>query len=338
MVMKKGLILFAVLLIVSAPAFVQAQGMFGFSGAPLYPTGPVFPGDPVRVFTPPVFYAGWMASAKNARFGFDNVSVGSLFGGQHRWPLAGVWFGLEEKVNVTPNCSLVLDGWLLVPTTRKGGEPEEVTRSFLVPIGTSGTFATVTTTAIGGREWDTDPDWWYVDAMGICGCSRGFGLVGGFRYDHFSTRFKNPQDTIVIPSTPEDRADITVNAYLPYVGFQYNQGGPSGNINVRLIGFPYAPADVSHRETGEAGTGTIVRSVGTFKDSYFLELFADANRNVFGSASLGVFFRWNWLHGRANLHSEVQPGHQASTDDSAHFDRNTVTVGGSLTVPFATPY
>lgn len=337
--MKRGLVLFtALLLIVSLPVIANAQGMFGFSGAPLFaPPDPISPADPIRAFTPPIFYIGWMETYKNVTFAFDGAGAGNLFGGDHRWPVAGLWLGLEEKVNLSQNLSAILDGWLLVPTRRKGSEPEEVTRTFVTAFSTTVPIAFGTTTEIGGREWDTDPDWWYIDAMGVFGPSAMFKVLGGFRYEHFSTRFKNPVDSIAVPSTPEDRADITVNSYQPFVGFQYATGGPTGHISVRLIGFPLVPADVSHRESGEAGSGTIVKSIGNFRSSYFWELFAQADQRFFGDANIGAFFRWNWLHGRAILHSEVEPGALASGDDSASFDRNTVTVGGSFSLNFLSP-
>ncbi|MBI4966434.1 MAG: hypothetical protein HY913_24350 [Desulfomonile tiedjei] len=337
--MKKGLFLFIALLILTGAASVHAQGLLGYGlpGAPQFPaSGAGAYGYSTTPFlAPPTFYIGWMESYKNTTFRFDGSNLGSA-----RWPAAGLWLGLEEKINVSESCGVAVDGWILVPTNRRSGGAEPLTT---VVFDTSG-IPISTTTSLGSGTWDTRNDWWYVDAMGYCGCSKTFAVLAGFRYEHFSTRFRDPKafEQITIDfnggtattSDPDAGADFTVNSYQPYVGVQYFLGGPTGSINIRLLGFPYVPADVNWLLTGG---GASITSKGNLKDSYFFELFAQAERNIFGNANIGGFFRWNLLHGRTSLHTEVLPA-IGSIDNVGSFDRNTLTFGGSFSLNFVTPY
>ncbi|MBI4966433.1 MAG: hypothetical protein HY913_24345 [Desulfomonile tiedjei] len=333
--MKKGLILFAALLIITGAASVHAQGLLGYGlpGVPMFGGGgPGAYGPYARpFFTPPTFYVGWMESYKHATFGYDDTDFGTLLGIKHRYPLSGLWLGLEEKINVGENCEIILDGWVLVPSNRRGTE-QEVNTFAIGTIG--GQFASIQ----GGRSWNARPDWWYIDALGACGCSKTFMVLAGFRYEHFSVQLNDPQDPVFVAITGDDRADLTVNSYQPLVGVQYRLGGGSGgSINVRMMGFPYVPADVKFYQTATGGT-TRVESNGNFKDSYFFEIFAQAERNIFGDANIGAFFRWNLLHGRARLNSELVPGGLFNNEDRATLDRNTLTFGGSFSLNFVTPY
>jgi len=331
--MKRGVVLLAALLIVSISAVTQAQGVFGGPGAPLYHP----PDSIIPFFTPPIFYIGWMASAKDATFNFEGTNISSFLGGDHKWPVHGLWLGLEEKINLTENVGLTIDGWFLVSTTRGGTETEQTQRSIVVEwTPFLGPTIEVLLPGLGVSEWDTSNDWWYVDAMATWG--RTFQVLAGFRYEHFSTKFINRQGAIVAPLSPDDRADITINSYLPFFGCQYNLVGSNGSINLRIIGFPYLPADVSHFESGESGIGTRVESRGQPGKSGFLEAFAQTSLNLSPNASVGAFVRWNWLCGSGYFHSEVQPGALATSDELVNFDRMGVTLGGSMSVSFISPF
>lgn len=334
--MKKGLVLVAVLLaVVAPPAVAQAQGLFGF-GLPGNILGP-YGGTGQALFTPPAFYVGWMESYKDTVLLFDAAPPGGFLGGSHKWPSAGLWLGLAETVNLTQRCGVMVDGWVLIPSDRKGSEPETSLTTILVFNGE--TFDPVQLTSLGKREWDTRNDWWYVDGMLFCGCSKTFQALAGFRYEHFSTRFKNPSDAVVVPSTPSDRLDITVNSYLPYFGAQYATGGSNSSLSVRFLGFPFVPANATHFETGEAGSATRIESKGNFRNGgYWWELFAEYDWNMFNGASVGAFLRWNVVHGKAKFHSELQPAHIIGQDQGATFDRNTFTFGGSLSLNFGSPW
>lgn len=340
--MKKGLILFVALLVLAAlPVLANAQGLLGFpwpGRAQAVGCGACDPCN-LPLFEPPTFYVGWMETARNVTFSFDQGDPGSFFGDKHYWRVAGLWLGLEEIINLNCNCGIALDGWVLIPSNRPFESIQGTTRSIVTITGEDdddGRRTVSVLQGIGNRDWNSRPDWWYLDAAATYAVYGGSRIIAGFRYEHFSTRFDNPS-SLTLPSTSGDTADITVNSYLPYVGIQSSIGGPASNVKVRFIGFPYVPASVSHFETGEAGVGTRVETTGRFDRSYFLELFAEYSRKLFGDASMGAFFRWNLLHGNTNLTTDVLPI-SVSSSTLGSFDRNTYTFGGSLSLNFGSPF
>ena len=335
--MKKGLIVLAALLIVASftvsghaqsPFNIWPGGMPAFGGG----TGAYGPPGP-RVFEPPTFYVGWMESLRRVSWSFADPNPGGLFGGKHNWDVAGLWLGVEQKINLNETCGVDLDGWVLIPSNRRGAELEAGVTTILV--GPGPTFTTLEVPVQGGRTWNTRTEWWYLDAAGTCAFCTPFKAIAGFRYEHFSVRFDNPSNPYNVASTTADEADLTINSYLPYVGLQTSVGGPASNVSVRVIGFPWAPADVTHSETGISGIGSRIDSTGNWNRSYFWEVFAEYNRSVAANMGIGAFFRWNLLHGQTDLSTTLPSGIAVSSD--ASFDRNTMTFGGSFSLNFASP-
>ena len=189
----------------------------------------------------------------------------------------------------------------------------------------------------GGRTWNTRTEWWYLDAAATCAFCTPFKAIAGFRYEHFSVRFDNPSDAFGLVVNPGAEADLTINSYLPFVGLQTSVGGPASNVYVRFIGFPWAPGDVTHSETGVSGLGlgSRIDSTRSWNRSYFWEIFAEYNRNFAAGMGIGAFFRWNLLHGQTDLSATLPSGLAVSSD--ASFDRNTMTFGGSFNLSFNTP-
>ncbi len=136
--MKKVLILLAALVIVASFTISgHAQGLLGIwpGSAPAFGGGPGAYGPPgARLFEPPTFYVGWMESNRKVSWGFNSPNSASLFGGAHSWTPSGLWLGLEQKINLTENCGLELDGWVLIPSNRRGDEQETSVRSILTRV------------------------------------------------------------------------------------------------------------------------------------------------------------------------------------------------------------
>jgi hypothetical protein len=334
--MKKGLILLAALLIVAClPPSGQAQNLFNLwpGSMPAFGGGPAACGpSSCPLLDPPVFYVGWMESLnRKAGWSFADPNPGSIFGGAHRYPVAGLWLGLEEKVNFNCTCGLDLDGWVLIPTNRQGSE-QEPTITTIVSISPP---SVTTIPGVGNRTWNTRTEWWYLDAAATWACCTPFEVLAGFRYEHYSTRFDNPTDIFGVPSTGDDTADLTVNSYLPFVGLQTRIGSPGSNVMVRWIGFPVAPANLTFSETNAGTLGNRVDSTGNWSYSYFSELFAEYNRNFAAGMGIGAFLRWNLYHGQANL--TTNPLGLTGVSSDASFDRNTITVGGNILLNFGSP-
>jgi hypothetical protein len=344
MVMKKGLILLGALVVVASFTVAsQAQGLSGIWPGRA-PTMEASPCDPVcPLFDPPVFYVGWMESSTTT------INFDATAGGGQRWLLSGLWLGLAERINLNCNAGVDLDGWLLIPSNRKGGESETINETIPVLTTTVTTdsagvpHVTTTTTSVTtptpfNRTWDTRPDWWYLDAAANFACCTGLKALAGFRYEHFSTNFKNPSPVFGLTTTPDDTADLTVNSYLPYVGLQSSIGGPGSKVSLRVIGFPIAPASVTFSETGLFGVNSRVQASGNWSRSHFMEVFAEGNRMFSSDMGVGAFFRWNLLYGKGSLATEILPAVGSIDDPKASFNRNTYTFGASFTLNLGSPF
>jgi hypothetical protein len=337
---RRGLCLLAILFAFCLPGVACAQGLAGF-GMPVATFGQ----PTVPLLSPPNFYVGWMQSLKSTKLVFDDRGPGLFLGGNHWWKSAGWWFGIEEKVNVTDACGIVIDAWLLLPQNRRGIEYERTQRTFFEVIDIPeeegpDTIIVIPHTQIvpGSRSWTTRDDWWFLDGTFSWGRSNTFQIIGGGRYEHFSTRFKKPDEVIAIPSVGTDTIDITVNSFLPIIGVQSGLNGTENSFSLKLIGFPMVYGNATHFETGEAGTATRIESKGTFRRAYWWEILGQCSRNLFPGANVGAFVRWNVIHGSANFHSELQPNHISAEDDQGTFDRNTITLGGNFSLSFTSPF
>lgn len=335
--MKKGLIVLAALLIVASfTVSGHAQGLLGIwpGSMPAFGGGPgaCGPAGP-RLFDPPTLYVGWMETVRRASWSFADPNPGSVFGGAHRYPLSGLWLGLEQKINLNETCGIDLDGWVLIPSNRQGSEQEPT----ITTVITSTSPITVgLAPGVGNRTWNTRTEWWYIDAAATWACCTPFKLLAGFRYDHFSTRFDNPTNAFGVVFNPDDTADLTVNSYLPFVGLQTRIGSPESNVLVRWIGFPVAPANLTFSETNANTLGTRVDSTGNWNNnSYWTEIFAEYNRNFAGGMGIGAFFRWHLYHGTTSLTTNPLGLTGVSTD--ASFDRNAITLGGNIQLNFGSP-
>ncbi len=336
--MKKLLfVAVAFTLLVSAPAVSFSQGFSLLPGN--FFGGQRTCGDGATPWLDPLsFYVGWGTDVANPKFAFDSGGAGvdSL---SHRWPLRGLWLGVAEKLNVGERCGINVEAWWLIPSTATGTEESVVgITTFIAGAGSSpGVFFTVP--AAISINWNTRPDWWYIDGRTVFKPSGGsFGVLAGFRYDHFSTRLEFPSSPTGFVFDPSNQADITVNSYIPYVGFEYSCMGAGSGLCMRFIGFPWVPADVLHSETGEAGPGLRGTSTGSFNSGrYFLEFFGEYSRTVFGGAGIGAWFRWQDLSGRGPITTTINPGGFAISD-AFTFDRNTVAFGGKATLNFDLPF
>jgi hypothetical protein len=326
------------LIVACLPLSGQAQNLFNLwpGSTPLFGGGPrtCSPGDCATPFLEnPIFYVGWMETVnRKAGWSFADPNPGSRFGGAHRYPLAGLWLGLDQKINFNETCGLDLDGWVLIPTNRQGSEQEPT-----ITLTTIGAVSPVTVAVptVGNRTWNTRTEWWYLDAAATWACCTPLKVLAGFRYEHYSTSFDNPTDIYGVPSNLNETADLTVNSYLPFIGLQTRIGDSGSNVLVRWIGFPIAPANLTFSETNAVSLGNRVDSTGNWSNSYWMEVFAEYNRNFAAGMGIGAFFRWNLYHAQASL--TTNPLGFSGVSSDASFDRNTITLGGNILLNFGSP-
>ena len=250
-----------------------------------------------------------------------------------------VAFGVASKLNFNETTGIGVEGWWLIPSNARGSEQESLTTTVNIGTGTTPVFVTITGPA--GTNWDTRPDWWFIDGRLACTpIWRNSTFLAGFRYDHFSTRLQFPSGAFGFPSplvSGSDAGDITVNSYIPYVGLQYNAVASGGSyLTLWALFWPWVPADVKF---GETFLGPVRADAGANfnKRGYFFEFFGQYDCNIYAGSSVGAFFRWNVLSGRGDINTSFAPS-GLSVGDKFTFDRNTVTFGGQVSLNFDVPY
>ncbi|MEW6113727.1 MAG: hypothetical protein AB1664_16460, partial [Thermodesulfobacteriota bacterium] len=302
-----GLAAIACLIILPTITSSQVTGALPSFGASF--AGGLFPGvgnGPTAFGNPVRFYVGWLESSPGSCWHFDPQNDVSLTIGEHHWRPAGVWIGVAKSLEIGERWGFNVDAWFLIPVNYRAKEADISVRSFLIFDPETEDDILVRVINPITRHWDTCTDWWYVSGELAWKYSSLFSVLGGFRYEHFSTRFRNPSDVLGLVLSSQDTADVTVNSYKPYIGFQHKYESSTTMLSVRAIGFPFVPADLEHLQTGEPGLGYRTESKrGRFTSSYFAELAAEYAIRVFGDSQVGAFVRWNLIEGRGLIPVEI---------------------------------
>jgi hypothetical protein len=316
-----------ILVLAFVPAVVSAQGLlpglpaFGvFLGGPYTCVEKPFP----RVAAP-VLYVGWMEGPKGTSFGVDTdgVGLGGITKIFQRYPNRGVWFGLADTVALTDSMGFMASAWYLVPSNA-------VSQQTFNDGGTG--------FDLFGRSWNTENQWWWVDGLFAFGpCCGPASLLVGLRYDFFTVRFKDPPFDPVAPPPVIDRADdeadlISYNV-IPLIGVQASYGGSCSKLTMRAVGFPAVFGSVKYNET--VLIVNRAQATGNYTGGGFLEVFAEYSRK-FSGADVGVFGRWNYLHGNSNLNFDLLPTGGSQTFKLG-LTRTSWTLGGSFSLNFNTP-
>jgi hypothetical protein len=309
----------------------SAHGPFG-AGLPLFggSSGEFSPCTPSKSACGPLtLYAGWGDDRKGTTVSFDLRHPGTddLLSIITTYPVSGLWLGLAAQASLTDPIGLYADAWMIVPSNRESEETYSVAPSVL-----------------GGKTWRTSTEWWLLNgALTYSTCNLG-RLVAGFRYDRFATNLKDPDNFVGALGLSSDRGDITINCYVPFIGVQMDQGSLVGSrLMFRIIGFPWLGGDVKYHDS--IGNFVIIEqdrielSKGLGK-GYFLEVFAEYVRPVFGSGQIGVFARWNMLHGNGERIgiTDVLGGFPLTGRYQFAFDRQSWTLGGNIRLNFNLPF
>ncbi|MFC1836599.1 hypothetical protein ACFL2Q_18050 [Thermodesulfobacteriota bacterium] len=192
------------------------------------------------------------------------------------------------------------------------------------------------------RSWQGDPEWGQVQLALTYRFRPAFTGVAGFRYDNFQTRFYATTRELTDPEVPEDRADLTLSNYLPFLGMEFNRCVPDRNISIRagVIGFPIALGSMDYSEAATAGIivggaqTPVFPASNSFSQGYFVEFYGALSSAFSHGVELGAFAKYSINGARGSV--DVGDGN-ASIDTTAYtfdFERKTLIVGGSATVSF----
>lgn len=260
----------------------------------------------------PTIYVGWADSEpRGAHFGaawidpdIDPIAPPTTFrlrGQGYR--NSGLWLGAAKTLYPLEYFGFIASGWYLIPANQVSTDR----------IGqVDGNFSSLTRS--------TRTEWWYADGLFAVGPQSGTTLLAGLRYDSFTVRLGDTE-----------QGDFISHAWIPLVGFQFYTCRGANNLLMRLVGFPTVGGDLRYKESGPAIARDLSGNYGS--GSYFLEIFSEYTRKS-GAANIGIFGRWNLIHGQTEL-TESFLGFTPRS--SFGFNRHGWTVGGTLSIDFGLP-
>ncbi len=273
------------------------------------------------------FYTGYFVDPTRAGITFRNSTptANSLNELSHQVDLRGVWFELLVPVKCCGPLGVMLGGFYHFPLWRDSNET----------VNTLGQ-ATV------ARTWKAAPQWGGTQLALTYELSPSLTGIVGFKYSNFQVNFSNVSP-VLNPNDVGDRADISINEYIPYFGFSFSRVLPSSGIDLELglIGFPTVMGSVEFTETVNSGfviNGTTVPvflGSANFRSGGFLEWFAELSLPVRDCCRLGAFVRYNVVQASSVVNvgerNNIIP---ARVDYDFDFDRRVWSVGGSLSFVF----
>ncbi len=221
-------------------------------------------------------------------------------------PLRGVWLGISSELPLIKDFGIIGTGGLLVPSRT-----------------TSRRVQTLGGPLPGPQDRSLN-NFSIVDAALFLNMPASAKILGGFRWDRLDTTFR--QDSL-------DRIDFTINAFLPYLGVQLNQG----NVVVRLIGFPAAPGNLRWEELRPQAPLAAIGSTSLgFKSGAFLELFGSYSKRLSDSMEIAGYLTYNYLNARTVDESPPVLNFVPEKNSFA-YNRRYWIVGGSIMLDFNLP-
>lgn len=353
-----------ILLLGLAPAAATAQGMY--DGPPMAPPmgvgGPPTPlmpppmgvgGPPTPLMPPPgmagpgacgvppmpygcqppcqkpvgsaAFYAGYLFSSKQGVKYTREASDGSQPDLVFKFPVQGALLGLSLDAYVGDCFGITGAGAVLIPAKTQGDFDQEGFGA--IALNSSVDADNQLGMLQGGAFYKFYDAGW-----------GSFQALGGFRWDHFSSKqtfvFRDAAGTVSLNTTN----NLTIDAYLPYVGVGLSQTTPCSYFNARVIGFPVVPGNVTLQDSfTDTETGAAVEGGGeyksAFKNGYFVEFFGEYAVKLLGDFFVGGFGAYDILYGKTGEDQFVALG-QAPLSERIVLTRRTWTLGGTVALKF----
>lgn len=223
------------------------------------------------------------------------------------YPSGGLWLGLRGDVGFTDRTAAWAGGTWMIP---QHFEADEESLRFVE-------------WRRANRKWDVHTQWYTLDGAFTYAVYPTLKAVGGLRFDSFTAFCSDPYSaTPDVSSGSGDEADTTITTYTPFVGFLVDYGS---TLRAGAIGFPRVPGRATHKETFGGKLRWEARS--DLADSYFVEAFCEW-RTDFPGGSLGLFGKWNYIHGTSFFYVESLGSYTDDFTLKLTFDRQNWILGG----------
>ncbi len=291
----------------------------------------VYPDDRPRFATPqaePTVYVGYLFKQKGFSFTLDHDDSDDLefFDLGQRFDLRGIHLEFMMPVKSVGPLGFTW-GW-----------------SWLFPLKATSTetYRLAPGMDHAERAWNTDVQWWSLQAALTYAVSPTLTTMLGIRYDNFMTNFKDPEDFVQIDSSPGDVADLTVSSFIPYLGVALTNLRPANGplkIDAGLLGFPVILGSIKYRELFGSqiniGGGNIIGfpAENEFGAGYFIEAYSELTGEIYG-VRLGGYAKFNALHATTGINLGADDGNIPRKEMDANFDRRSWSFGGKASVDF----
>jgi hypothetical protein len=224
------------------------------------------------------------------------------------------WLGASTTLRFNKDFGAILSGGALLPFD------EEFTLHVLTGQG-----------APYDDNYNHDTQWSIIEALGTYNMLGLGEALFGFRWDHFTTRWSEVNDT------DPDYYNFKLNYFLPVVGVQSRFGTETNQVVARVLGFPFVPGTVLYDYQFPSGLYSERGEYG-FDRGYFLEAGLDYICRPFEGVCAGLFFRYNTIHTSSEALVEETTGAAAPTVlTETHIlglYRTTWTLGGMFSWNF----
>ncbi|MEW6532199.1 MAG: hypothetical protein AB1473_15290 [Thermodesulfobacteriota bacterium] len=293
------------------------------------PPGPCFmPPCPPKcgpnVVIEPMIYLGyvWKDRGVGLKAENDAAPVLGLLETRHDYDLSGFWLEVAIPVSFDYNYGLMVSGAHLFPAATTSRQ------TYNLAAGGGG----------GRRDWNTDIQWWNVQAAGSYSFWRGVNLLAGYRWDSFMTKFTSPSDLVGIPGLNTDQADLTVSAHIPFIGIQLDPWLSCETFTkVGFVGFPVVLGSVIYKEgLGNAANGPAALNGNQgFDSGYFMEAYGEGGMKM-ANWNVGGFVKYSTLHAtsKVDLEASLAADGTAQQRYNFTFDRRNWIFGGKIGVAF----
>ncbi|MEW6532413.1 MAG: hypothetical protein AB1473_16400 [Thermodesulfobacteriota bacterium] len=323
-------LLAAVFALVAAPLLAGAQVLPGLPG--LFPSlgGAGCGMDPkASILGAPTGYIGYVGNIGDTRFALDatNAPAANLDRISMKWRNEGLWLELALPLRFGPAGALILSGSYMAPSLTTAYEQ----------------YNQAAAGAAIQRDWSQNTNWFTAQAVWAYPCGETFAFLAGFRWDSFQVAYTGPTAATGALGTTNDRADLTINGYVPFIGGMANWAYGETALTVGLVGMFTALGDMNYREgLSQVGIPISAELRGPLEGGHFIEAWAEYSRRVFGPGSLGAFAKVSSISARSHPTLDVNinaPGFGLVTRDyDFTVTRNIWIVGGKVSLDFALPF
>jgi hypothetical protein len=300
----------------------------------------------LRRFGPLAFSASWVATGEivaTAGVSIHDVYLVNLVETyalsvasdlRVRFPIRGLWLGLDLPISITDRCSAFVEGGYYLPWTEGAGVRVGTFGAAMASAYRDQPVASDDSLGLEGR-----PTWWFADLGASYAFPEGLAIIAGLRYDRITASMQVAQLSGLLAQGADSlpTVDVEINSLVPYVGLHFRSGGPRVGLGITLKGFPYVFYPSLH--------GLSQGYFGEFKVEY------GGAPEMFPDLFLRVFARGDVIHASfeadapeaitlGNLVPSLPPPipvriDRGPADVTAHWQQ--LTVGVALSLAFAMP-